>query len=127
MSKFYTIGEVAEFLKVHPQTIRSYESAGFIEPARSRGGIRQFSDEDINRLKLVLLLTKKLGVNLAGVEIIERMLNQIENMQDQMEYLVQKVKKEIDLNYEYQRPKAIEVRIKHSIIKIDIDSIDPEC
>ncbi len=121
MSRFYTIGEVAELLEVHPQTIRSYESAGFIEPARSSGRIRLFNDEDIDRLRLVLLLTKELGVNLAGVEIIERMINQIEDMQSQMEYLILKVKKEIDINYEYRRSKAMEVKKKHSIIKIKIE------
>ncbi|GMT43759.1 MAG TPA: MerR family transcriptional regulator [Deltaproteobacteria bacterium] len=120
MNRVYTIGEVAQMLKVHPQTIRAYENAGFVKPARSAGGFRYFNSEDIRHLKTILLLTKDLGVNLAGVEIISRMINQINDMHTQIEYLVEKIQREIDRNYEYHRSKALVPTSKYSIIKIDI-------
>ncbi len=124
MNKVYTIGEVAQMLNVHPQTIRAYENEGFIKPSRSPGGFRYFSDEDIKRLRLIFLLTKELGVNLAGVEIISRMIDQINDMHAQIEYLVDIIRKEIDRNYEYHRSKALVPKDRRSVIRIEITEDD---
>jgi len=66
----YTISAVAEMFDIHPQTLRLYEREGLIEPARSEGRTRLYSEEDIEQLEVILTLTRDMGVNLAGVEII---------------------------------------------------------
>ena len=69
----YMIGVVAEMLKLHPQTLRFYEKKGLIQPSRSEGRTRMYSAEDVEEIARVLRLTRDLGVNLAGVEIILKM------------------------------------------------------
>ncbi len=63
----YTISAVAQTYDVHPQTLRSYERLGLLEPSRSEGNTRFYSEEDLTRLEVILSLTRELGVNLAGV------------------------------------------------------------
>jgi len=76
-------------LHVHPQTLRFYERAGFVKPVRARGDTRLYSRQDIDQLRLILHLTRDMGVNLAGVEIILRMQHQLEHLQDEIEHLRQ--------------------------------------
>jgi MerR family transcriptional regulator/heat shock protein HspR len=85
----FSIRLIAEMLHVHPQTLRFYERAGFVKPVRARGDTRLYSHQDIARLRLILHLTRDMGVNLAGVEIILRMQHQLEHLQDEIEYLRQ--------------------------------------
>lgn len=85
----YSISRIAKMLHVHPQTLRFYERAGFVKPVRARGDIRFYSHQDIARLRLILHLTRDVGVNLAGVEIILRMQHQLEHLQDEIEHLRQ--------------------------------------
>jgi len=66
----YTISAIAEMFEIHPQTLRLYEREGLIEPGRSEGRTRLYSDTDIERLEVILTLTRDMGVNLAGVEVI---------------------------------------------------------
>ncbi|HJP12827.1 MAG: MerR family transcriptional regulator [Nitrospinota bacterium] len=66
----YTISVVAEMFDVHPQTLRMYEREGLLEPGRSEGKTRLYSDEDLERVEMILTLTREMGVNLAGVEVI---------------------------------------------------------
>ena len=80
----YPISVVAEMFDVHPQTLRTYEREGLIRPARSQGNTRLYSDEDVSRIELILRLTKELGVNLAGVEVILNMRERMERMQREM-------------------------------------------
>ena len=80
----YPISVVAEMFDVHPQTLRTYEREGLIRPARSQGNTRLYSDEDVSRIDLILRLTKELGVNLAGVEVIMNMRERMERMQREM-------------------------------------------
>ncbi len=80
----YPISVVAEMFDVHPQTLRTYEREGLIRPARSQGNTRLYSDEDVSRIDLILRLTKELGVNLAGVEVILNMRERMERMQREM-------------------------------------------
>jgi MerR family transcriptional regulator/heat shock protein HspR len=83
----YLIGVVAELLEIHPQTLRLYERKGLIRPSRSVGRTRMYSSEDLDDIRRILRLTRDLGVNLAGVEIILRMRRQMLTMQDELEEL----------------------------------------
>ena len=80
----YTIGVVARMVDLHPQTLRNYEQIGLVVPQRSDGNIRLYSQREVERLMKINRLTQELGVNLAGVEIILRMTEQIEALQDQI-------------------------------------------
>lgn len=84
----YMIGVVAEMLSVHPQTLRFYEKKGLLRPSRTEGRTRMYSAEDVDELARLLRLTRDLGVNLAGVEIIIRMRRRMVDMQKQIEDLV---------------------------------------
>ena len=66
----YTISAVAEMFEIHQQTLRMYERQGLIEPGRSQGGTRYYSEEDIDQLEIIMALTRDMGVNLAGVQVI---------------------------------------------------------
>jgi len=76
----YMISVVAEMFDVHPQTLRTYEREGLIRPSRTEGNTRLYSEEDVERIDLILRLTNELGVNLAGVEVILNMRDRMEQM-----------------------------------------------
>ncbi len=84
-AKTFTISAVAEQFDVHPQTLRLYEREGLLKPSRSEGNTRLFTDTDLERLELILSLTRDLGVNLAGVEIILNMREKMDAMQREFE------------------------------------------
>src|SRR5258705_12188124 len=84
----YMIGVVAEMLKVHPQTLRFYEKKGLVRPSRTEGQTRMYSPEDVEDIARLLRLTRDLGVNLAGVEIILKMRRRMTDMQRQIEDLL---------------------------------------
>jgi MerR family transcriptional regulator/heat shock protein HspR len=84
----YMIGVVAEMLKVHPQTLRFYEKKGLVRPGRTEGQTRMYSEEDLEDIARLLRLTRDLGVNLAGVEIILKMRRRMIDMQRQIEDLL---------------------------------------
>ena len=88
----YVISIAARMIGVHTHTLRYYERAGIIEPSRSRGNIRLYSERDIAHLRRVKTLMDDMGVNLAGVEVIMRMMQQMLELQDQ----VQKLEMELD-------------------------------
>jgi len=83
--KTYTISAVAELYDIHPQTLRLYEREGLLKPSRSIGNTRLFEDSDLERLEVILSLTRDLGVNLAGVEIILNMREKMDSMQREFE------------------------------------------
>lgn len=83
--KTYTISAVAEIYEVHPQTLRLYEREGLLKPSRSEGNTRLYTDPDLERLDVILSLTRELGVNLAGVEIILNMREKMDAMQKEFE------------------------------------------
>jgi len=87
----FSISSIAKMLSVHPQTLRFYERAGFVKPVRTRGDTRLYSQQDIDQLRLILHLTRDLGVNLAGVEIILRMQRQLEHAQGEIDHLRQRL------------------------------------
>jgi MerR family transcriptional regulator, heat shock protein HspR len=84
----YMISSVAESYQVHPQTLRLYERLGLLQPSRSDGNTRLYTDEDLQRLEVILTLTRELGVNLAGVEVILNMREKMEKMQQQVEEMI---------------------------------------
>ena len=81
----YMISSVAELYKLHPQTLRLYEREGLLKPSRSEGNTRLYTDTDLERLEIILSLTRDLGVNLAGVEIILNMREKMDAMQREFE------------------------------------------
>ena len=89
------ISVVSEMLGVHPQTLRIYEREGFIKPKRSGGNTRLYSEEDVEKLEMVLRLTRELGVNLAGVEVILSMREKMEQMQHEMEETIGRLRQEL--------------------------------
>jgi len=93
--KLYMISVVSEMLGVHPQTLRIYEREGFIKPKRSGGNTRLYSEEDVEKLEMVLRLTRELGVNLAGVEVILSMREKMEQMQHEMEETIGRLRQEL--------------------------------
>ena len=94
-AKKYTISVVAEQYGVHPQTLRLYEREGLIKPSRSAKGTRYYTEEDIEQLELILNLTRDLGVNLAGVEIILNMRDKMRQMQREFENFLQYIRDNI--------------------------------
>jgi MerR family transcriptional regulator/heat shock protein HspR len=81
----YTISAVATQYDIHPQTLRLYEREGLLKPSRSEGNTRLYTDPDLERLEVILSLTRDLGVNLAGVEIILNMREKMDAMQQEFE------------------------------------------
>ena len=93
--RLYMISVVSEMLGIHPQTLRIYEREGFIKPSRSGGNTRLYSEDDIEKLEMVLRLTRDLGVNLAGVEVIISMREKMEQMQQSMEAAIRQLQQEL--------------------------------
>ena len=91
----YMISAVAEQYAIHPQTLRLYEREGLLKPSRSDGNTRLYTDEDLERLEVILKLTRDLGVNLAGVEIILNMREKMEAMQRQIEEFIAQLNVEL--------------------------------
>ena len=83
----YLISVVAKALNIHPQTLRQYEKEGLVIPSRTSGKMRLYSQRDIDRISMILRLTRDLGVNLAGVDIILQFKDQIDKMEQEIEDL----------------------------------------
>jgi len=92
--KIYFISAVASKYNIHPQTLRLYEREGLLIPSRSKGNTRHYSEEDLKRLEFVLNLTREMGVNLAGIEIILHMKEKMERMQQEFTLFLEELKKE---------------------------------
>ena len=92
---YVMISYIAERYNIHPQTLRLYEREGLVKPSRTQGNTRLYSEEDLERLEFILNLTRDLGVNLAGVEIIMNLRYKIETMQQEMERFVGQVREEL--------------------------------
>lgn len=92
---YFSISAVAKMFSVHQQTVRLYEKEGLIAPKRSEGNTRLFSEDDVDRLEEVIYLTHKLGINLAGVEMILRLQKQIKKMQKEMNALFKNAQNEL--------------------------------
>jgi MerR family transcriptional regulator/heat shock protein HspR len=92
---YYMISAVAQKYNIHPQTLRLYEREGLLKPSRTEGNTRLYSEEDLEQLETILSLTRDLGVNLAGVEIILNMRRKIEAMQHEVNEFMDYVKREL--------------------------------
>jgi MerR family transcriptional regulator, heat shock protein HspR len=89
------ISAVAELYKLHPQTLRLYERVGLLKPSRSQGNTRLYTDDDLERLDVILTLARDMGVNLAGIEIILNMREKMIEMERQMSEFAQVVQQEL--------------------------------
>ncbi len=103
----YMISAVSEMYNLHPQTLRLYEREGLLRPSRSEGNTRLYTSEDLEQLDIILKLTRELGVNLAGVEIILNMRRRMQEMEREMKAFVEYVRGEVlkespDANYARQ-------------------------
>jgi len=106
----YMIGVVAEMLEVHPQTLRFYEKKGLLRPSRSVGRTRLYSQDDVEELGRLLRLTRDMGVNLAGVEVILKMRRRMVDMQKQIEDLLTYVRADGEGSVETERASASQPR-----------------
>ena len=93
--RYYMISVVSKAYKIHPQTLRLYEREGLLKPSRTDGNTRLYSEEDLRQLEVILNLTRDLGVNLAGVEIVLNMRRKIEQMQKEVSEFVAWVRQEL--------------------------------
>jgi len=91
----YMISSVAEQYAIHPQTLRLYEREGLLKPSRSDGNTRLYTDGDLERLEVILHLTRDLGVNLAGVDIILNMREKMSEMQSQIQEFISTLNREL--------------------------------
>ncbi len=91
----YMISVAAELVGMHPQTLRLYEAKGLVRPSRTPGGTRLYSDADLDRLRLIQRLTTELGLNLAGVEQVLRLEDELRRMHARMERLERELLEEL--------------------------------
>jgi MerR family transcriptional regulator/heat shock protein HspR len=91
---YYHISSVSEMFNIHPQTLRLYEREGLLRPSRSEGNTRCYTDEDLKQLELILNLTRDLGVNLAGVEVVINMRRKIEQIEEEVNMFLEYIRKE---------------------------------
>jgi MerR family transcriptional regulator, heat shock protein HspR len=100
----YMISVAAELVGMHPQTLRMYEQKGLVRPSRTSGNTRLYSEADLERLRLIQQLTTELGLNLAGVEMVLRLEDQLGRMQRRMERLEHDLREEMrDIERRYKR------------------------
>lgn len=107
------ISAVAETYDIHPQTLRLYEREGLLKPSRSEGNTRLYTQEDLERLELILNLTRDLGVNLAGVEVILNMRQRLEEMQHDMQEFIEYVEGEFAV-----RSPELHQKIHNALVKV---------
>ena len=105
------ISAIAEQFQLHPQTLRLYEREGLLKPSRSEGNTRLYTEEDIERLEVILKLTRDLGVNLAGVEIILNMRERMAQMQQQIEEFVSTLNTEMNHRARHTEPEQVNTLI----------------
>ena len=109
----YMISAVAETYDIHPQTLRLYEREGLLKPSRSEGNTRLYTQEDVERLELILNLTRDLGVNLAGVEVVLNMRQRMEDMRREMQEFIEYVEREFA-----NRSPELNQRIQHALVRV---------
>jgi MerR family transcriptional regulator/heat shock protein HspR len=108
----YMISNVAKTYNIHPQTLRLYERQGLLKPSRSEGNTRLYTDDDLEKLELILNLTRDLGVNLAGVEVILNMRIRMDEMQREVREFLEFIRQEFAL-----RTAAFDSRIETALVK----------
>ncbi len=110
------ISSVAETYQIHPQTLRLYVRLGLLKPSRSDGNTRLYTPEDLGRLEVILTLTRELGVNLAGVEVILNMREKMEKLQHQVEEIMAFVREQLP-------PSAFNTRRGDALVRVPASKI----
>lgn len=112
--KYYHISNVSSMFNIHPQTLRLYEREGLLRPSRSEGNTRLYSDDDLKQLEIILNLTRDLGVNLAGVEVILNMRQKIARIEAEVNEFLGYIRKEFfegrEEEFEYRKQAIIQLR-----------------
>lgn len=103
----YMISVAAELVGMHPQTLRMYEAKGLVRPGRTPGGTRLYSEIDLERLRLIQRLTTELGLNLAGVEHVLRLEDELRKLQARMERLERELRDEIQTVHRSYRREVV--------------------
>jgi len=111
----YMISSVAELYKLHPQTLRLYERVGLLKPSRSQGNTRLYTDDDLQRLEVILTLARDMGVNLAGIEIILNMREKMVEMEKQMTEFASVVQQELSRVARYAESERAP---RHAIVPV---------
>ena len=106
----YMISVAAELVGMHPQTLRAYEQKGLVRPQRTPGGTRLYSEADVERLRIVQRLTSELGLNLAGVELVLRLEDELRKAHLQVERLQQQLRREVQNVHKQYRRDLVLVR-----------------
>jgi len=114
------ISAVAQQFDIHPQTLRLYEREGLLKPSRTEGNTRLYTDDDLERLEIILALTRDMGVNLAGVDIVLNMREKMLEMQRQTQEFVEFVRREW-----LQRSAVNEEQIKNALVKVGAPRVIP--
>jgi MerR family transcriptional regulator/heat shock protein HspR len=113
----YMISAVAEMYQIHPQTLRLYEREGLLQPSRSEGNTRLYTDEDLERLEFILNLARDLRVNIAGIAIVLQMRERMEEMNRQMQGFVDYVRTEmLTRMHQQQTPEAGLVPLRRPMV-----------
>ncbi len=103
----YMISVAADLAGMHPQTLRAYEAKGLVRPARTPGGTRLYSEQDVDRLRLIQSLTTRLGLNLAGVEHVLRLEDELRRLRSRMEHLEEQLRREIHETHKHYRREIV--------------------
>ena len=110
----YMISAVAETYGIHPQTLRLYEREGLLKPTRSEGNTRLYTNQDLEQLELILSLTRDLGVNLAGVEVILNMRRRMADMQSEMSEFIEYVEQQLAAG----RSPEMKEKIQNALVRV---------
>ncbi len=116
--KYYMISAVSAMYNIHPQTLRLYEREGLLKPSRTEGNTRIYTDEDIKKLEVILNLSRDMGVNLAGIEIILNMREKMEKMQEEFNQVLEYIRKEFFEGKEEEFKKKKDAIVKMASAKI---------
>ena len=115
-TRYHMISWVAERYEIHPQTLRLYEREGLIRPTRSVGNTRLYDDDTCRRLELILTLTRDLGVNLAGAEVVLNMKDQIDALQAEVERLTALLQREVARRGTVPREHSLAIRPRGGLV-----------
>jgi len=120
--QYYHISSVASMYAIHPQTLRLYEREGLLQPSRSEGNTRLYSEEDLKRLETILNLIRDLGVNLAGVEVVLNMRARMEQIESEVNEFLEFVRAEFikDREEEFEARRKALVRVSRTeVVKVE--------
>jgi MerR family transcriptional regulator/heat shock protein HspR len=113
----YMISVAAELVGMHPQTLRLYETKGLVRPQRTAGGTRRYSEADVERLRIIQRLTTELGLNLAGVELVLRLEDELRKAHAQIERLRRELKHEVENVHKHYRRDLVLYRDEHHPVR----------